>query len=113
MATVKIGTIQSLGSVESYTVNVDDRQTKVNVLDGAVVQDMGYFDEGMSFSFSTTFLDADFAKILTIWKNRTRFVFTDPAGKEWQSCRLVLKTWQPVSRFEKMAYKISCEIWRV
>lgn len=113
MATIKINGIESLGAVENFTVTPDDRQTLVQVLDGAVVQDMGYFDEGMKFAFSVTFTSEDFAKVIALWKERARITFTDSAGVEWQDCRLVLKTWQYLDHFERRACKASCEIWRV
>lgn len=113
MATVKCGTFSSLGKVENYQVKPDDRQTKVQVLDGDVVQDMGCFDEGLTFSFSTTFRKNEFDGIYDLWKNRTRFTFVDPAGKEWKNCRLLLKSWMPLEQFEQTAYKVTCEIWTV
>ena len=120
MAIVKIGSVQSLGKVESYTVTPDGRQTKVQVVDGVVVQDMGIFSDGMTFSFSTTFLAGDFKAIVAMWENRQKFTFTDTTGEEYANCRIVIKTWQPLDgfernlkNFEQMAYKVSCEVWRV
>ena len=120
MAVVKIGSIQSLGKVENYTVTPDDRQTKVQVVDGVVVQDMGIFSDVMTFSFSTTFLAGDFKTIVAMWENRQKFTFTDATGEEYANCRIVIKTWQPLKgfernlkNFEQMAYKVSCEVWRV
>ncbi len=113
MATIQIDGIRSLGKVEGFTYTPDDRQTQVEVMDGTVVQDFGHNGEGDKLTFSTTFKVKDFAKILTVWESRKMVTVVDAGGKVWNDCRVVIKTWQYVERFEQKAVLASFEIWRV
>lgn len=112
MAVIKIGDAVSLGAAKNWTYNPDDRQTKVDVVDGAVVQDFGYQEQGDTMTVSATFWPDDYAKLVAIQKNRTLVTVIDEGGNAWDSCRIMIKQWSFVERFPA-ARDVSLEIWRV
>ncbi|BAL83521.1 hypothetical protein SELR_18130 [Selenomonas ruminantium subsp. lactilytica TAM6421] len=113
MAVVTIDGIRSLGKVENFTYTPDDRQTQIEVMDGTVVQDFGHNVEGDKLTFSTTFKVDDFAKIQDIWESRKLVTVVDTGGRTWEDCRVLIKSWQYVERFEQTAVSATFEIWRV
>ena len=113
MAVVAIAGIKSLGKVDDFQFIPDDRQKQVEVMDGTVVQDFGHNSQGDKMSFQAVFRIADFDRVYAIWENRTLVDFQDVAGRKWEGCRILIKTWQYVGNIEKKAVKASFEIWRV
>ena len=49
MAKIRIGDVWSLRTPERWSEQPDDRQERVEVIDGVVVQDQGDVDEGKIF----------------------------------------------------------------
>ena len=112
MAIIKIGDAVSLGAVNHWTYTPDDRQTKVDVIDGAVVQDFGYQEQGDKMTCSATFSPDDYAKLVSIQKNRTLVTVVDEGGNSLDSCRVMIKQWNYVEHFPKIR-DVTIEIWRV
>lgn len=112
MATVKIGDVTSLSGVDQIAFTPDERQVQVQVLDGVVVQDLGYFDDGLKIEFSAIFRSADFLKLTDYWKKRVKVDFIDTSGLTYENCRVVLASWQYVKWFEHRAVQCSLKIWR-
>ena len=54
LAVLQINDISSLGKAESWQITPDDRQTRIDVIDGTVVQDFGHNTAGDKITVSTT-----------------------------------------------------------
>lgn len=113
LAVLQINDISSLGKAESWQITPDDRQTRIDVIDGTVVQDFGHNTAGDKITVSTTFRSEDFSKIYQLWESRTLVTVTDESGKKISNCRIVIKNWQYVKYYAKQAVKAALEIWRI
>lgn len=110
---ITIGAARSLDTPADWTITPDDRQETVEILDGVTVEDFGVVDAGLKISFSCNFRTADFRILRGYWKTREKVDVTDGAGVLWAKCRVVLKSWRYVERFERQAVAATIEIWRV
>lgn len=110
---IKLGDVSAIGRAENWRVVPDDRQQKVEVLDGVVVLDFGRFEAGDSFTCSAIFDMANFEMLKKYWIGRTLITITDQSGNVYLGCRVVIKGWEDLRLFEKKYVKVSLEIWRV
>lgn len=110
---IKIGDAVSLGRPTDWTYTPDDRQKQVEIIGGVSVQDFGHVAAGDKFSFSAQFENAQFAKIVEYWNKRILVDITDQGGNTWAGCRVILKSYSYVEKFEKKVVKATLEIWRV
>lgn len=108
---IQINNIKSYRRPESYSVTFDDRQTKVELLNGNTVQDAGRFISGDTLTVTALFKRADFNSIVALWEARTLVNFTDEAGVLHQNVRLVLKSYKYEMAFPDYV-TASFEIWK-
>lgn len=107
---IQINDIRSFRSPESYGITFDDRQTKVELLNGNTVQDAGRFPSGDAASVTALFRKADYDRIVALWEARQLVTFTDEAGNVYQNVRLVLKSYKHEKAFPEFVL-LTFEIW--
>lgn len=109
---IKIGAARSFNLPENKKIIPDDRQTKVEVMGGAVVQDYGHVSAGDVISFSALFDTDNWSIIYNYWHSRQLIDYVDENGDIYADCRVVIKSWSHRGRFP--AYVTAeIEIWRV
>lgn len=96
---IKIGDIYSYKTPESWTYTPDDRQEKIELINGVTVQDCGYVEAGDTISCSTIFAAVDFSTLKNYWINRTRVTVIDKAGVSHLNARVIVKSYQYVEKF--------------
>ena len=108
---IKIGEAQSMGAPESERITPDDRQQTLEVIGGVVVQDYGRVENGDKTAWTLTFAPDDWVKIKSYWTIRTIVNVQDEGGEIFPA-RVVVKSWQRVSRFPDYT-KADLELWRL
>ncbi len=108
----KIGDAVPFNNPENFQMLPDDRQQKIEVMGGVVVQDYGHIEAGDSFSFSAIFDSTNAALIFSYWDTRTLVTYINETGSSYANCRVVVKSFSYINRHAKF-YKINLEIWRV
>lgn len=99
MAKIRIGTVYSFRAPERWTFTPDDRQQKIELIDGVVVEDCNYIPAGDTISCSALFKSADFAVVRGYWTNRTRVTVADEVGNVYSNVRVLVKSYHYESRF--------------
>ena len=113
MAKIRIGEAWSLRTPESWNEQPDDRQERVEVVGGVVVQDQGVVEEGTIFSCQAIFRTADWFNIIRpYWLNRTKVTVSDESGKIYENVRVVYKGRQYLPKFPKYT-TLNLEFWLV
>ena len=107
---IQIGDVRTL-EVENWQIIPDDRQQQIEIVGGVAVQDFGHVEAGDKFSCNVTVLSAGWREICCYWNTRQRVTIRDEAGNSWPDMRVVVKSYQYVSRFPK-AVKLTLEFWR-
>ena len=108
---IYINDIPSFRDPESFKLIVDDRVTKIDLINGVAVQDFGYIPEGDAFSIVCMFSSENFNRVSDLWTARKKVSFTDIAGVTWQGLRIVLKEVEYDKNFPD--YVIATfELWR-
>lgn len=107
---IQIGDVYSYKNPESWTYTPDDRQEKVELINGVAVQDCDYIPAGDTISCSAIFSILDFGTIKTYWINRTRVTVTDESGQSYSNARIIVKSYQHVERFPNFV-KAELEFW--
>ena len=111
MMEIKINDIKSYRSPDMYSVSFDDRQTRVELLNGNTVQDAGRFISGDTISITAVFKRADFNAIVALWEARQLVSFTDEAGIVHQNVRLKLNSYKYETRFPDYV-TVTFEVWK-
>ena len=106
---IKIGNITPLRT-ENWQIIPDDRVTRIEIIEGIAIQDMGRVYEGDIFSCTITVPADDAKTILDKWRFRTLVTVIDPAGEEYTKMRIVVKKYSYVNRF-KGYYNMDIEFW--
>ena len=111
VARIRIGEVYSYRTPESWEENPDDRQERIEVIGGVVVQDYGVIEEGKILKCQALFKVSDWENVIkNYWKNRTRVTVTDESGKEYSNVRVVYKGRQYLAKFP--AYTLlTLEFW--
>ena len=112
MATVRIGDVRSFARPEDWTYTPDDRQQKVEIINGVAIQDFGHIEAGDTMSFSANFRRKDFDVLVGYWSNRVLVDIEDASGTIFQKCRVVIKSYSYIDYFESSMVKATLEIWR-
>lgn len=107
---IQIGEVRTL-DVDNWQIIPDDRQQQVEIIGGVVVQDFGHIEAGDKVSCNVTVLADGWETICRYWSARQHVAVTDEAGIVWPDMRVVVKSYQYVSRFPK-AVKLTLEFWR-
>lgn len=96
---------------ESITYTFDDRVTKIQLIDGNTVQDVGCFDSGGVFSISSAMFSLEnYNRLRVLWRNRTLVTFNDNNGGVWQNRRLVFKSIKRDKNFPNYVF-LDFELW--
>ena len=109
---IKIGDAKSFNRPSQWTVTPDDRQTKIEIIDGVHVQDYGVVNEGGTISFTAVFDAENAEKIRQYWITRTLVPVIDHGNENLGLRRVVVKSWSKNERFPKM-YIVTLELWAV
>lgn len=112
MAKLQVGTACSFGRPENWTYTPDDRQEKIELINGVVVQDCGHVSDGDTFSCSATFSSTDFTTLMRYWTNRTKVTVVDESGASHSNMRVIVKSYAYVDRFPSYV-KADLEFWQV
>lgn len=96
---------------EGWQVTPDDRQKQVEIIGGMAVQDFGHVEAGDRISCEVTVTAEGWDRLCAYWNDRQRIDVTDAAGIVWPRMRVVVKSYQYVSRFPKTR-KVTLEFWR-
>ncbi len=107
---IQIGDVRTL-DVENWQIIPDDRQQKIEIVGGMAVQDFGHVEAGDRVSCNVTVTSEGWQEICHYWNVRQRVEITDEAGAVWPDMRVVVKSYQYVSRFPR-AIKVTLEFWR-
>ena len=106
-----INDIPSFRDPDSFKLIVDDRISKVEIIGGVAVQDLGYVPAGDAFSIVCMFSAENFNRVSDLWVARQKVSFTDIAGVTWQGLRIVIKEIEYDRNFPD--YVIATfELWR-
>lgn len=96
---------------EGWQVTPDDRQKQVETIGGMAVQDFGHVEAGDRISCEVTLTAEGWDRLAGYWNDRKLVDVTDAAGIVWREMRVVVKSYQYVSRFPKIR-KVTLEFWR-
>ena len=110
---VKIGAAYSMNDPENETITPDDRQTLIEVMDGAVVQDFGHYEEADKIEWSLQFRLSDWEIVKGYWASRELVEVTDIHGGRSVTARIVIKNYSYVDWFRDKAVKAKLELWRI
>ena len=108
---IQINDIKSYRSPDAYSVTYDDRQTRIELLNGNTVQDAGRFISGDTLSVTAVFRRVDFNAIVALWEARQIVNFTDEAGVLHQNVRLKLNSYKYETRFPDYV-TVTFEVWK-
>lgn len=110
---IKIGDACSMSDPEDETITLDDRQTLISVMDGAVVQDFGHFTANDKIEWTLQFRVKEWEKVLGYWANRELVEVVDLHGNETITARIVIKSYRKLDWFRDKAIKAKIELWRI
>ena len=110
---VKIGEAYSMNDPENETITPCDRQTLVEVMDGAVVQDFGRYEEADKIEWSLQFRLRDWEIVKGYWSSRKLVEVTDQRGGRSITARIVIKSYNYVEHFRNKAITAKIELWRI
>ena len=107
---IQIGDVKTL-EVENWQINPDDRQQQIEIVGGVAVQDFGHVEAGDKISCNATIMRDSWVVIRDYWNTRKLVSIIDEAGNSWHNMRVVVKSYQYVSRFPH-ALRVTLEFWR-
>lgn len=107
---IEIGNIKTLDS-EEWEIVPDDRQSIVQIVGGAVVQDFGHEESGDKISCTVTMTEKAWWQIKAYWNKRQRVDVKDETGAVWKGMRIVVKSYAYIPKFPR-ARKATLEFWR-
>lgn len=108
---IKIGDVETLRT-EDWSIIPDDRQTRIETINGVTVQDFGRVKEGDYYSCKVTLTADDADKVNTYWHKRTPVNVRDVWGVIRKDMRVVVKKFGYVNRFDGY-YWAELEFWGV
>lgn len=111
MAKIKINDIESFRRPESFSITPDDRLERIPVMNGVVVQDAGYVEEGDIISLEAMFGSEEMDEILGLWKDREKVTLTDEAERTYDNLVMNIKELKYVPCFPSHVF-ITMELWR-
>lgn len=88
---IYINDIPSFRDPDSFKMTLDDRISKVEIIGGVAIQDLGYVAAGDVFSVVCMFTVKNFDLVTKLWTARKTVSFTDTAGVVWEEMRIVIK----------------------
>ena len=107
---VHIGEAVSMNDPENETITPDSRQSQIQTLNGVVVQDFGYYDDGLKTAWTLQFDSANWDIIMQYFTNRN-IVDIDDNWHKFKA-RIDVKSWSYVKRFRD-CITAQIELWRV
>ena len=111
MAKIKINDIESFRRPESFSVVPDDRLERIPVMNGVVVQDAGYVEDGDIIQLEAMFGNEEMEDILDLWKDREKVTLTDEAERTYGNLIMNIKELKYVPRFPDYVF-ITMELWK-
>ena len=111
MAKIKINDIESFRRPESFSITPDDRLERIPVMNGVVVQDAGYVEDGDIIQLEAMFGNEEMEDILDLWKDREKVTLTDEAERTYGNLIMNIKELKYVPRFPDYVF-ITMELWK-
>lgn len=107
-----INTIQSIGHVEDFTINPDDRAELVQIIDGVTITDGGRYPAGDKYSMTAVFSQADYQKLVNIWNTRDIVDVEFEDGTTLQYAFMLIRSVQYYDKLMPNYKKIQLEFWK-
>jgi len=107
---IRIGNVWTHETPKNWVYKPDDRQERIEVIGGVVVQDWGNVRLGDTISCEARFTKADFVTVKQYWQSRSMCVITDESGEIYPRARIVIKSWRYENRFPKYVIA-NLEFW--
>jgi hypothetical protein len=109
---VKIGDVTVLASLGDWAIKPDDRQKKIDLIDGVTVEDYGRVKAGDTISGRFRLTDMAWDVVAGYWENRTKVILTDEGSREYTGRRVVVTAFQYLHRFP-YAVEADIEFWNI
>lgn len=109
---ISIGSVTSYRRPSSWQITPDDRQTKIEIVDGIHVEDEGIVAAGETIGCTAIFSATSWVTVKGYWTNRTLVTVADESGTSYTNRRVVVKSWTYVERFPKYI-TATLEFWGV
>lgn len=109
---VTIGEARSMGDPRNERVTLDDRQERVEVIGGVVVQDQGRVPEGDMAEWTLDFDPESWGLVLGYWEARQIVPVGGLLEEGTVDARIIVKSYSRINRFRKYV-TADLEIWRV
>ena len=115
---IRIGSVYSIGKTENFSVNPDDRQELVQLVDGAVCID-GWGgtrnSDGDIVSLTATFTKSDAEIVIALWSGRVLTSVALENGETIANARVIVRR---INYTENVDWRnkytiLDLEIWRV
>ena len=107
---IYINDIPSLRTPDNgETFIVDDRKTKIALINGTAIQNGGIFFGAIQLT--CVFSAANFELIKTLWLNNEKVSFTDQTGKTFTGLTLKFNKYSYVSKFNNYV-TLEFELWK-
>lgn len=108
---IYINDIPSFRAPEKETLTVDDRQERIELINGVAVQDLGRVEAGDVFSVQCLFSTDNYARVQSLWLSRAKVTYTDESGTTWQNMRIIVKEMERQKKFPTYIL-VTFELWR-
>ena len=109
---IYINDIPSFRDPETEKVTIDDRQTRIEVVGGVIVHDLGRIQLGSILSVVCMFTWEAYLRVESLWITGEKVTYTDMGGLTWQDMRLVFREIERDKNFPDHI-KLTFELWRV
>ena len=104
----------SYRSPETYGKPLDDRQEKIEIIDGVCVDDCGYIEQGDVLTYTAVFTSTEFQKVKNFFAQRTKITFTNESGIIYNNVRVVIKSYKAYNaQYYPDMISADFEIWMV
>ena len=103
--------IPSFRAPESEELIIDDRLTKVELMNGVALQDLGRVEAGDVFSLQCMFSEENYSKIEALCRARAKVNYKDEAGTIWQDVTIKILRIRRDRRYPKYRL-VTFELWR-
>lgn len=108
---IYINDIPSFRDPEKEILTIDDRIEKIELLGGAIAQDLGRVEAGDVLSLKCLFTRENYLKLESLWLTRAKVNYTDNVGVVWQNMRLKITQIEREPNFLGYIF-VTFELWR-
>lgn len=108
---INIGSALSFRTPESWEVTPDDRQSKIEIVGGIYIEDLGLVDSGETVTCQAIFNAENWALIQGYWSNRTLVNVIDQSGNSLGNRRVIVKKYKYQDKKFMKYYLVDLELW--